>query len=104
MLLAALVLLAVGSARAADPTPPATLPDKQEGVTVYGRHIPFHDPRFKPAPTQPPPVEPDAEMRASHDPVTGAQLGAFGDAYQSSGPQSLNPANRDPSLPGTGGR
>ena len=83
---------------------PPAVPNKQEGVTVYGRHIPFHDPRFKPAPTQPPPVAPTAEMRASHDPVTGAQLGAFGDAYQSAGPQSLNPANRDSSLPGTGGR
>lgn len=74
-------------------------------MTVYGRHVPFHDPRFKPAPTQPLPVAPTAEMRASHDAVTGAQLGSFGDAYQSSSPvPSLNPANRDSSLPGTGGR
>ncbi len=72
---------------------------------MYGRHIPFHDPRFKPAPVQPPPVAPTEEMRASHDPVTGAQLGQFGDAYQSSNPlRTLNPANADPSLPGTGGR
>lgn len=91
-----------GAAFADPPAPPA---DKQEGVTVYGRHVPFHDPRFKPAPTQPPPVAPTAEMRASHDAVTGAQLGAFGDAYQSASPvPSLNPANRDPGLPGTGGR
>ena len=103
--MAALALCAAGSVRAADPTPAAARPaDPQEGITVYGRHIPFHDPRFKPAPTQPPPVAPDAEMRASHDPVTGAQLGQFGDAYQSAGPRSLNPANQDTSLPGTGGR
>ena len=54
---------------------------------------------------QPPPVAPTVEMRASHDPVTGAQLEPFGDAYQSSNPmRTLNPANQDPSLPGTGGR
>lgn len=84
-----------GSAVAA--TPPST---PQEGVTVYGRHVPFHDPRFKPAPTQPLPVAPDAEMKRAHDAVTGAQLGAFGDAYQNSGPlPSINPVNGAPVAP-----
>ena len=83
-----------GFAFAAPPPPP------QEGITVYGRPVPFHDPRFKPAPVQPPPVEPDAEMKAAHDAVTGAQLGAFGDAYRNSGPlPSLNPVNGEPVAP-----
>ena len=87
-------MLAGGPAVAADP------PGPQEGVTVYGRHIPFHDPRFRPAPTQPPPVAPDAEMKRAHDAVTGAQLGAFGDAYQNSGPlPSVNPVNGAPVAP-----